>query len=506
MLLVGVLLAGLAYWTTGFLPFSESVSPYPARMGAAITALTAACWLGNGLSLGAASLIPLALMPTLGVLPIGVAAPSYAHPILWLFFGGFVLALGVQRWGLHRRIALAVLVRIGAQPARLIFGFMAAAALLSMWLSNTATALLLFPIAIALVRSLVDSRAVDVSSRENFSFALLLGIAYGCSVGGVATPIGTAPNALFLSTLESYGERGAPPISFLSWMVLALPVTLVLLPLIWIYLVRFASRLPRGHPEARSILEEKARELEPMSKAEWRMAALFVLVALLWMTRQDFDLGKLGTIPGWWRLMPVQEAADIGDGAVATFVALLAFLIPSGRKRGESLMNWDEAKKMPWEILYLLGGGILIARAFSETGLSEAIGLFIKPTVSDLHPLGMIVLVCVMVTFLTEVTSNTAVVALLLPVLASTAAASDVDPRLLMLPATFSASCAFMLPIATPPNAIVYASGEIPMARMARTGFALNLLGVVVIALVTWLVAVHVLGIDPYQSPEWARE
>jgi sodium-dependent dicarboxylate transporter 2/3/5 len=505
VLLLGVVLAALVHLAVGLLPFPEEVPPGPARMAAAVTALTATCWLGNGLPLGPASLLPLALMPLLGALPIASVAPSYAHPILWLFFGGFVLAIGIERWGLHRRLALRIVALVGLEPSRLVLGFMIAGAFLSMWMSNTATTLLLFPIARALVDSLVRARAVEGKGSEGFGFALLLGIAYACSAGGIATPIGTAPNALFLSFYGGYVAKGAPPIGFPQWMMLALPVTLILVPVIWLYLTRVSCRVPRAHPAARAILDEEIRALPPLSSAEKRMAGLFALVALLWITRQDFRLGEAFFIPGWWRLLPVESAAAIGDGAVAVLVAILAFLVPSGRRKGEALMDWDHARRMPWDILFLLGGGVAIARAFEDTGLSAAIGLGLKPALESMPPLAMILMVCTLVTFLTEVTSNTAVIALLLPVLAGAAAAANVDPRLLLVPATLSASCAFMLPIATPPNAIVYASGLVPMAKMARTGIWMNLIGIVVITLVVWLVGTVVLGIDTGAMPDWGR-
>ncbi len=505
VLLLGLAIACAVYFLAGKLPFPEDVSSYRARMAAAVTALTATCWLGNAMGVGMASLIPLALLPLLGVLPVAKSATAYSHPILWLFFGGFVLALGVERWGLHRRIALRIISILGVKPNRLILGFMVAGAFLSMWLSNTATTLLLFPIAMAMVQNLRRADVVDARSERNFGFVLLLGIAFGCSVGGIGTPIGTSPNALFLSTYSGFVDKGAPAIGFLQWMIIALPVTLLMVPLIWLFLTRMVSRVPEGNSESKKMLDREVRALPPMTSAEFRMAGLFVLAALLWTTRQDFQLSEGFTFPGWWRLLPVETPKDIGDGAVAVFISVIAFVVPSGLKKGQALMNWEHAVKMPWDILLLLGGGILIARSFQESGLSDSIGLAMRPVVEDLHPLVMIFFVCSLVTFFTEVTSNTAMVSLFLPILMSVALAGNIDPRLLMIPATFSASCAFMLPIATPPNAIVYASGMIPMARMARVGFVINLMGIVVVTLVTWFVAVIVLGVQTSGAPEWAN-
>lgn len=501
------LVAGVAlFLLAGFLPFPEGLDPYPARMAGGVTAFVAVLWLGNAMPMGAASLFPIALMPALGVLPIGQAASSYAHPILWLFFGGFVLALGIERWGLHRRIALVIIAWTGVKPAFLVLGFMLSSAFLSMWLMNTSTTLMLLPIAMALVDSMKRSGAVTEEGSKNFAFTLLVGIAYAASIGGTATPIGTAPNGIYLSAYGELEAQGAPPMSFLLWMAFAIPLVMIMIPAVWLLLTRVLAPVEGGDPLAAEILAKERDELPKMDKAEKSMLWLFVLAAVLWTTRRDLDLGELGFIPGWWRLLPVPDARYVGDGAVAVFVGLLAFVLPSGKKRGQALMDWPTARRMPWEILFLLGGGIAIARAFKETGLAAAVGGALEPVVGQLHPLLMIVIVCTVMTFLTEVTSNTAMTSLMLPILAAACTVVGMDPRLLMLPATLSASCAFMLPIATPPNAIVFSSGQIPMQRMAKVGFWLNLVGIVVITMVVWFLAAPLLGIDTTSTPEWLTQ
>lgn len=502
-LVLAVIAALAAYDVTTLLPFGEDATPGRACMAAAITAFVAACWLAGAIPLGAASIIPIALMPLLGALPVDRAAGAYAHPIVWLFFGGFILALGIERWGLHRRIALGVIQRFGVEPSRLVFGFMAASALLSMWMTNTATTLLLLPIAQALVKSLKEAGGVTEEGEANFAFTLLIGIAYAASLGGIGTPIGTAPNALYLTNWAPFESRGGPPMTFPVWMVVGSAVILIMVPSVWLMLTRVLAPVPRGIPEARQILDAEAQALPKIDAAEKRMLALFAFAAFLWIARRDVDLGPL-TIPGWWNLFPVGDAQFIGDGAVAVVIGVLAFIIPSGRTRGRALMDWETARKMPWDILFLIGGGIAIARAFKETGLSTAVGSALEPLVGQLHPILLVAVVSFVMTFLTEVTSNTATTALLLPILVSASLAARLDPRLLMLPATISASCAFMLPIATPPNAIVFASGHIPMRRMARTGLFFNLLGVVVITLLVWFVARPLLGIDLNGLPAWA--
>lgn len=505
-LVLALFVGTAAFFAAGLLPFEATAPVFAARMAAGITGFVAVCWLGNAVPLAAASLMPLALMPMFGVSPITRCATAYAHPIIWMFFGGFVLALGIERWGLHRRLALAIIGRVGVEPSRLVLGFMVAAAFLSMWLNNTSTTLLLLPIALALIKAVSDAGAVPGDGEGNFAFALLLGVAYACSIGGMGTPIGTPPNALFFSQYSLFEARGAPTLGFLRWLMVGLPLVVVMLPLVWLLLTRVLAPLPPGTTEAKAILDAEAAALPPMDAAQRRMLGLFGLAALLWVTRNDFQLGELLTLPGWWRLLPVTDGDHIGDGAVAVFVAILSFIVPSGRRRGEAIMNWQTARELPWEILLLIGGGIAIANAFMDTGLAKSIGASLLPLANTLHPLAMLMLVCTLMTFLTEVTSNTATTALLLPVLSSMSVSAGMDPRLLMLGATFSASCAFMLPIATPPNAIVFSSGRIHMGRMAAAGLWINLLGVLVITAVVWLIAVPVMGIEVGTLPPWLAD
>lgn len=508
-LALGILLAALVFLLTGLLPFPAEVDPYRARMAAAVTAFVATCWLSGSLPLGAASLLPLPLLSMLGVLPLSVdgsgygSATSYAHPILWMFFGGFTLALGIERWGLHKRIALTIISKFGMEPSRLVLGFMVASAFLSMWLMNTSTTLMLLPIAMALVNNMVSSGALSEEGQHDFAFALLLGIAYASSIGGVGTPIGTAPNAIYLSNYAPLEDAGAPRMTFLLWMATTLPLVVIMLPLVWLLITKVLAHPGKTQAGAREVLAKEAAALPPMSKAERGMLFLFVLAALLWTTRRDVNLGELGTLPGWWRLMPVPSADWIGDGAVAMVVSLLGFVLPSGRKPGEALMNWDTLKKLPWDILFLLGGGIAIAEAFRQSGLALTVGHALEPVLANASPLLAVILVCLVMTFLTEVTSNTAMTSLLLPILLAASTAAGIDPRLLMLPATLSASCAFMLPVATPPNAVVFSSGWIPMGRMARVGVYINLLGVALITLLMWTVAKPLLGISTEGAPSW---
>ena len=486
-----------------------SEMPRLARSTLATAVLMASWWITVAIPIPATSLLPLVLFPLFGVLTSKETAVNYASEILFLFMGGFILALGIQRWGLHRRIALHIVQIFGTNPSRMVLGFMVATAFLSMWISNTATSLMMLPIALAVVASL---REVDGARIKGFAPALLLGIAYSASIGGLATPIGTPPNISFLRISEILFPE-APTISFGSWFVAILPVVLVFLPVAWIFLVRFFGRgAPGGSMSAgREVIAEEIRALGKMSGAERRMLWIFTITALLWITRGDLDLGAF-RIPGWASLVETWlpgrfSAGHLHDATVAMGMALLTFVIPGERQsdgKRQALMDWDTAVQLPWGILLLFGGGFALALAFKESGLAEFFAAAFATHVEGLPPFLLIVATCLLLTFMTEVTSNTATTEVLLPILAGTATAMEVHPFLLMLPATLSASCAFMLPIATPPNAIVFSSGEVEIRDMVRAGLVLNLIGVLVIATVFFFVSSNLLGLDLSSMPIWA--
>ena len=508
-----VLVAAVLLCVAAAVVFAPALSEMPrvARATLATAVLMASWWITVAIPIPATSLLPLVLFPVFGVLTSKQTAVNYASEIIFLFMGGFILALGIQRWGLHRRIALHIVQIFGTNPSRMVLGFMVATAFLSMWISNTATSLMMLPIALAVVASL---REVDGDRVKGFAPALLLGIAYSASIGGLATPIGTPPNISFLRISEILFPE-APTISFGSWFFAILPVVIVLLPIAWILLVRlFGYRAPSGSSSSGpGVIAEEIRALGTMSGAERRMLWIFVITALLWITRGDLDLGTF-RIPGWASLveawLPGRFAAGhLHDATVAMGMALLTFLIPGERQpdgRRPALMDWDTAVQLPWGILLLFGGGFALALAFKESGLAEYFAASFARQVGGLPPFFLVIATCGLLTFLTEVTSNTATTEVLLPILAGTATAMGVHPLLLMLPATLSASCAFMLPIATPPNAIVFASGEVEIRDMVRAGLLLNLIGVVVIATLFFLVSSRLLGLDLSTIPLWATQ
>ncbi len=424
-----------------------------AAVTAAVTALCAVWWIFEVIPIAATALIPIALFSLTGVLTPTEVGAAYGSPIVLLMLGGFMLSVAMEKSGAHRRLALAMIGLTGSTGGwRLVAGFMIAAAVLSMWISNTATSLMLLPIAMAVLE--------DTKDRE-LSIAVLLGIAYGASVGGVATPIGSPTNLVFM---QVYQENTGVEISFLQWVQLALPVSLVFLPIICFFLSR--GLVSRERVTLPQIGEWRQEEI--------RMMVVFALAALLWITRTE-------PFGGWREWFHLTRA---NDASVSLVAAIAVFLIPNGK--GDKLLDWKTAERLPWGILVLFGAGICIARAFASTGLSQAIGEWLS-AYTALPLVLTIALICLAVTFLTEVTSNVATAVLLMPVLAAAAMATGIDPALLMVPAAISCSCAFMLPVATPPNAVAYGSGVFTIGQMARVGVVLNFVGVGVITCVIYL-------------------
>jgi len=464
---------------------------------ASIAVLMAVWWLTEAIPIPATALLPVALFPLLGVMPGREVAGEYFNHVIFLFIGGFIMALAMQRWGLHRRIALRIILSIGASPRRLLLGFMVATAFLSMWISNTATTMMMVPIAMAIIMKLRESSGNERSGR--FSAGLLIGIAYAASIGGIATLIGTPPNLAF-SKIFATSFPQAPEITFAGWFVFGLPCSVVFLAIAWLLLgFMFVPRKGAGAPDAAAFREEY-RRLGPTSYEERVVLIFFTLLAVLWLFRQDIETGWF-TLPGWSSIFPVPGFID--DGTVAIAVAMVLFLWPSRSRPKERLMDWHTAAKLHWGIVILFGGGFALAAGFRESGLSAWVAQQLA-VLGGIPPVGMVASICGLLTFLTELTSNTATTQIVLPLLGSLAVAVEVNPLLLMIPATLSASCAFMLPVATPPNAIVFGSGEVRMIDMIRVGIFMNLIGVVLITTLMYLLGIAVFGIDPSVLPDWA--
>jgi len=496
--------------------------------------LMAILWVSQAIPIAATALIPLAAYPLLGIQSAGDVSQAYVNANIFLFFGGFIIALGIEKWGLHRRIALHVVHVIGGSPPRIVLGFMLATAFLSMWISNTATTMLMLPIAIALLTTLGEVEAETAASEDSrrqtqealsrLGIGLMLGIAYGASCGGLATLVGTPTNVTFLGQWKQLFPS-APEVSMGEWLPVFLPLTGLML--LSSYLV-LTWRLPRhlgDHDPGRSFFRDRLRSLGKPSSGERAMLVVFITTALLWVFRKplQFRSGETGEswalLPGWgpWYESFLMERlhADatvargaVHDATVAMTMSLLLFVVSVRTSTGqrERLIDWETVeRKMPWGIILLLGGGFAMASAFSDTGLSVWLGESLARSLAG-TPLPVLVFcICLMMTFLTEFTSNVATVSTLLPILAGTAVTLGVDPRLLMIPATVTASCAFMLPIATPPNAIVFASGRVSMGQMIRHGLLLNLLGVIFVTAVTFWLLVPIMGISLDTLPAWAE-
>ncbi len=438
-------------------------------------------WITEAIPLGATALLPLALSTLLSVAPIGEVARSYMHPFIVLLMAGFMTALAIERWGLHKRLALTILLRLHGSPSQLVLGMMIASAVCSMWISNTATTLMLLPIAMALVAR-AEASGEDPKGVQAFAIAMFLGVGYAASVGGLATPIGTPPNLIFLGVYhETFPER--PPISFADWMLRAGPVTLMLLPIIWVILTRIVGKVPASLPiGGRELLAQDKAGLGRISRDERAVGAVFVMMAVLWITRRVL-IGD-GQVVGWAPALGLDKYVD--DATVAVLGALVLFVWPAHTRPGERLLDWATAVRIPWEVVLLFGGGVALADMFKVSGLSTAIA----QGLTGLEGLPLPVLIgtiALAVTFLTEVTSNTATATILMPVLAAFAVGTGIAPELVMIPAVLSASCAFMLPVATAPNAIVYGSGKVPIRAMASAGLRVNLVAAAVIAAWCWI-------------------
>jgi sodium-dependent dicarboxylate transporter 2/3/5 len=466
---------------------------------AAVAVLMAVWWITEAIPISATALIPVVLFPLLGIMKGRTVAPIYFNHIIFLFIGGFIVALAMQRWELHRRIALRIMMLIGAGPRKIILGFMAATAFLSMWISNTATTMMMIPIALAIITRLdEDSNSQGISK---LSIGLLLGIAYAASIGGIATLIGTPPNLSFTRILQ-INFPNAPEISFSSWFMFGLPLSIIFLLIAWWLLsYMYASKKTLLNTN-RNLFRDEYQSLGKMSYEEKVVLICFVLLAILWLFRKDIALGFV-TIPGWTSLLPVPGFID--DGTIAITVALLLFIIPSRNNPGRRLMDWQSAVRLPWGIVLLFGGGFALASGFKDSGLSIWVGEHLAG-LGGFPTLFIIAGICLMMTFLTELTSNTATTEMVLPILGSLAAAIQINPLLLMIPATLSASCAFMLPVATPPNAIIFGTGRIRMNHMVRTGIILNFIGVVLVVLAVYLIGRFVFDIDLSQFPDWAAQ
>ncbi len=492
---IGLWLGPLLFVLVLLLPLPTGMSPAAQKM-AAVALLMATWWMCESLPIPATSLLPIVLFPVLAIQPTAKATAPYANHLIFLFMGGFIIALSMQRWNLHRRLAMNIVKVVGFSPSRLILGFMLATAALSAFVSNTATAVMMMPIGLAIITHVVEEgkkegldKEIDFSpDKFAFGLNLMLGIAYAASIGGMATLIGTPPNTVLAGYLQkTYGYE----ITFAKWLMVGVPLVLIMLPLCWLWLTKVANPMKlKKVPGGREMINQELREMGSMRPGERWTALVFALTAFAWIFAKPLA-----------SLFP--EPKFITDATIAMAGALLLFLIPIDMKRNQFVMDWHWASKMPWGVLILFGGGLALAGGFKETGLAEWIG----GQVSLLEHAPVIVLVLAVTTliiFLTELTSNTATAAMVMPLLSAVAIGLGQNPLLLVVPAAIAASCAFMLPVATPPNAIVFGTGYVTIPQMVRSGFGLNIIGIVLTVGLTYLLVLPVFGVIIDTLPAWA--
>ena len=440
--------------------------------------LMAIWWATEAVPIAVTAMLPLVLFPLFGVSSIQDAATPFANKVIYLFLGGFIVAFAMQRWNLHKRIALTILQYVGGDGKSLVAGFMFVSAALSMWVMNTSTTMMLLPIAISVI-TVINSTNKHISDRESedFQYSILLGIAYASTIGGMSTLVGTAPNAMMAAFLfETYEIQ----VNFSEWMLIGVPLSFVMVPLAWLSLTKwvFHVNFKTNHSGQESLRIMK-NDLGLISKPEIRVGIVFLLMALAWILRP--------------LLIKISFLSDLDDSSIAMAGAILLFIIPSGDKEDPLLLRWEHLSSLPWSILILFGGGLSLATAVSNSGLAEWIGSNLSSVGSLPLPL-LVMSIAMMIIFLTELTSNIATTATFLPVIGAIAIEMGINPIILAAPVTLAASCAFMLPVATPPNAIVFGSGLLRIPRMIRAGIALNIIGIIIVTTLSITLVPYILG------------
>jgi len=466
---------------------------------AAIAVLMALWWVTEALPIGLTSLLPIILFPAFGVLDGKDISNAYINYVIFLFIGGFFMALAIQKWGLHKRIALKILSWVGGSPFRILLGFMLASAFLSMWMSNTATTMMMLPIVFSVTSALEETHGEEKLGK--LGTALLLGVAYSCSAGGVSTLVGTPPNLSFVRIFEIIYPN-APEIAFGQWVVFALPLSFIMLGIVLVVLHVLFPANKELEVLDKSFFKKNYHELGPISVNEIRVLWLFVTLVVLWVFRKPIMIGDF-VLPGWSQLF--ETPSFINDGTIAIFIAFLLFIVPSSEKgNSEGLITWPIITKIPWGIVLLFGGGFALAKGFIDSGLAAFIGEQLAGA-GALSEMGLIFSVTGLMTFLTELTSNLATAEMMLPIAAGLANEIQINPLLLMLPMTLAASMAFMFPVATAPNAIVFGSGKLAIKDMVVAGFIINLLAIIFIVMITYFWGTEMFSIESGVVPEWAK-
>lgn len=471
--------------------------PTPAEMSkqaqyvGAVTVLMMIWWFSETIPVYATAFVPLALFPLLTDISAAQLATSYGHSLVLLLLAGFFIAKGIEEQQLHKRIALSIIRKVGTGKRQILLGFMIAAAFLSMWLANIIIVLLMLPIAIAIIE-----KEELISKDRRFGFSLLLGIAYASSIGGTGSLIGTPPNLVLVATLDKL-YPAAPEISFLSWMLIGLPLILILLPILWWYMVKY-YKIEGELEGGKAQLDEAFAALGPMKLGEKKALAIFIITAIGWLWRKDIPIDEF-VLPGWSTLLGVGDT--VNDSTVGMIGALLMFIVKDGEAK--PLLNWSQAQKIPWGPLMLIGGGLALATGLKLSGLAAYIGASLS-FIGSLPVLLIIIFIVVFMLFFTEVNSNTATATLFLPLLAAIAVGNQINPLLFVVPATFACSFAFMLPIATGPNMVIFGSERLSISEMAKCGLGLNLICIFVLTTLLYFLIIPIWGIE-VTLPTWAQ-
>lgn len=474
-------------------PAPEGLSPQ-GKYAAATAILMTVWWVTEAIPIYATAFVPLVAFPLTGVLTAQATAANFGHNYVLMLLGGFFLSKAIESQNLHKRIALLIIRRLGSSRSKIILSFMLATAFLSMWIANVAVTLLMLPIALAIVAREEE----EGKSLGSFGIAMMLAIAYSASVGGTATLIGTPPNLIFMGVFEKMFPS-APTYDFFSWLKIGFPVLLVFLPIIWIYIVRY-FRIKGSFTGSTELIDQELTEMGKMSAAEKRVLAVFIFTAFGWIFRRDLVWGSF-VIPGWSGVLGIESY--VHDSTVAIFSALLLFALP-GNEPNSRLLDWQKAGSVPWGVVMIVGGGYAIAESFSVTGLAVWIGHHLS-FIGDLPLLLVLVIVVGFMLFLTEINSNTATANIFLPILATMAISGQSNPLILMIPATFACSLAFMLPSGTGTNTVIFASNRISISQMVKCGFWLNLISIVVLTILLYALIIPILGIDA-GIPDWALD
>lgn len=489
-ILIGLIIFVLMVSFLDLVPENRNVT-----ITAAIAVLMAFWWVTEALPIGLTSLLPIILFPAFGVMDGKSISNAYINYVIFLFIGGFFMALAIEKWDLHKRIALKILSYLGGSPFKILSGFMLASAFLSMWMSNTATAMMMLPIAFSVTTAL---EAVHGNKKlGKFPTAILLAVAYACSIGGVATLVGTPPNLSLVRIFEIIYPN-APQITFGQWFIFAFPFSIIMLVLVLLLLFFMFPVNKDIEVMNKSFFKEKYKELGSITIEQKRVFVLFILLVFMWVFSHNITVGNF-TIPGWSSLF--KNPQFINDGTIAIFISLLLFIVPSSNKK-EGLITWEIIPKIPWGIVFLFGGGFALANGFIESGLSKYVGEKLVAA-GNLGDVNLLIVVSSLITSLTEFTSNTATTEMMLPIVSGLANQIQINPLFLMIPVALSASMAFMFPVATPPNAIVFGTGKLKIMDMVKAGIFVNILGVILIVIFMYFWGTIVFDIDINAMPSW---